>query len=106
MERLALTINTDLNPVTNCKSRVPIHLVHIRGNPGQGTLMAYIKVFSLYRTVACLSRKYAVPELVRTHAVNPITGQEIRAKIKWQDALESPLPSPTKADYRRLVENV
>lgn len=92
--------------VTNCKSRVPIHLVHIRGNPAQGTLMAYIEVFSLYRTVACLSRRYAGPELVRTHAVNPVTGQDIRAEINWHVALESPLPSPTRADYQRLVENV
>ena len=92
--------------VTNCKSRVPIHLVHLRGNPDQSTLMAYIEVFSLYRTVACLSRRYAGPELVRTHAVNPVTGQEIRAEIIWHDALESPIPSPTRADYRRLVENV
>lgn len=92
--------------IENRDTGTPIHCVHVRANPTCQTLMAYIELFGLYRMVACLSRKYTGPELTKTFAINPVTGDGVQLEINWHEDLEHPLPQPTRKVWLQYIEEV
>ena len=92
--------------VVNRTIDIPLHCVYIRGNPTENTLTAYIELFGVYRLVACLSRKYAGPKLMQTHAVNPVPGQKVEVEIRWHHELENPLSPVTNEILRQYIGEV
>ena len=92
--------------VVSRETGTPLHCVHIRANPARQTLMAYIELFGLYRIVACLSRKYTGLELTKTYAINPVTDERVQLEIKWHEALEQPMPQPTREVWQQYIQEV
>ena len=63
--------------VSNRVPGMPLHCVHITGNPSTGLLLAYVEFFGAVRKVICLSRAYRSHSMSQQYSINPITGEEI-----------------------------
>jgi hypothetical protein len=56
---------------------VPVHCVHVNGDPDSQLVRGYLEYFGVMRVVMCLSSSYSGDEFSATYSVNPVTGEEL-----------------------------
>ena len=71
----------DRDLVINRPRGKPFHCVGVKGNPGTGTILAYVEFYSLYRVVLCLSESYSGEAFTDVYAIDPVKGEEIELSI-------------------------
>ena len=67
--------------VRNRPEKTFFHCVHVRGDPQQRQILAYVEYFGCLRFVAWLSRNYEGCAFSHCYAVNPVTGKELDLDI-------------------------
>ena len=67
--------------VRNRPEKTFFHCVHVRGDPEQRQILAYMEYFGCLRFVAWLSRNYEGCAFSHRYAVNPVTGKELDLDI-------------------------
>ena len=67
--------------VRNRPEKTFFHCVHVRGDPEQRQILAYVEYFGCLRFVAWLSRNYEGCAFSHCYAVNPVTGKELDLDI-------------------------
>lgn len=67
--------------VINRPERTFFHCVHVRGDPEQRQILAYVEYFGCLRFVAWLSRNYDGSAFSHCYAVDPVTGKELDLDI-------------------------
>lgn len=56
---------------------VPIHVVHVNGDPGNSLVLGYLEYFGMIRVVMYLSSNYSGGAFSETYCIDPTTGQEL-----------------------------
>ena len=72
---------TKRNLVRNRPEKTFFHCVHVRGDPEQRQILAYVEYFGCLRFVAWLSKNYEGRAFSHCYAVNPVTGKELDLDI-------------------------
>ena len=67
--------------VRNRPEKTFFHCVHVRGDPQQRQILAYVEYFGCLRFVAWLSRNYEGCAFSHCYALNPVTGKELDLDI-------------------------
>ena len=67
--------------VRNRPEKTFFHCVHVRGEPEQRQILAYVEYFGCLRFVAWLSSNYEGRAFSHCYAVNPVTGKEMDLDI-------------------------
>ena len=67
--------------VRNRPEKTFFHCVHVRGDPQQRQILAYVEYFGCLRFVAWLSRNYEGCAFSHCYALNPVTGKELDLEI-------------------------
>ena len=67
--------------VRNRPEKTFFHCVHVRGDPEQRQILAYVEYFGCLRFIAWLSRNYEGCAFSHCYAVNPVTGKELDLDI-------------------------
>ena len=67
--------------VRNRPEKTFFHCVHVRGDPQQQQILAYVEYFGCLRFVVWLTRNYEGRAFSRCYAVNPVTGKELDLDI-------------------------
>lgn len=67
--------------IQNRPKGVPLHCISISGYPESKQLLGYVEYFGVQRMVVCLSSSYTGPTLSSTHAINPISGEELELSV-------------------------
>lgn len=65
------------DPIGNRVSGLPLHCVHVVGDPVDGKLLAYVELYGHVRRIICLSDTYSAKQFSETYAIDPIIGKEI-----------------------------
>ena len=65
------------DPIGNRVSGLPLHCVHVTGDPVDGKLLAYVELYGHVRRIICLSDRYSAKQFSETYAIDPIIGKEI-----------------------------
>ena len=68
---------SDKDLIINRPSRLPFHCVYVKGCSESSTIVGYIEIYSLWRTVLCLSESYTGSDFTHVYAVDPIRGEEL-----------------------------
>lgn len=68
--------------VANRPAGVPIHCVHVNGDPDQGLIRGYVEYFGVMRVVMCLSNSYSGSPFSTTYAIDPTKGEELDLSIE------------------------
>ena len=63
--------------IGNRVSGLPLHCVHVTGNPVDGKLLAYVELYGHVRRIICLSDTYSAKQFSETYAIDPVIGNEI-----------------------------
>lgn len=63
--------------VRNRPEKTFFHCIHVRGDPEQRQILAYMEYFGCLRFVAWLSRAYEGGAFTHCYAVDPVTGKEL-----------------------------
>ena len=71
----------DFDPIQNRPAGMPLHVVHIEGDPRGRSLTGYVELFGCIRYGVCLSTEYEGERLSRSHAINPMTGEAVDVTI-------------------------
>ncbi|MGM0784022.1 MAG: hypothetical protein ACQEUM_07905 [Pseudomonadota bacterium] len=56
---------------------VPIHVVHVNGDPDSNLIRGYVEYFGIMRVVMCLSSSYAGNAFSATYSIDPTKGKEL-----------------------------
>lgn len=67
--------------VRNRPEKTFLHCVHVRGDPEQRQILAYVEYFGCLRFVAWLSRNYEGRAFSHCYAVEPVAGKELDLDI-------------------------
>ena len=67
--------------VTDRPQNVPFHCIYVKGSQEHSTIVGYIEIYGLWRTVLCLSRTYAGEDFSHTYAIDPIKGEELDIRV-------------------------
>lgn len=60
---------------------VPIHCIHVNGDPGSKLIRGYVEYFGVMRVVMCLSNSYSGSVFSATYAIDPTTGEELNLSV-------------------------
>ena len=63
--------------VRNRPEKTFFHCIHVRGDPEQRQILAYMEYFGCLRFVALLSRVYEGGAFSHRYAIDPVTGKEL-----------------------------
>ncbi|MCW4153254.1 HNH endonuclease [Halomonas sp. 18H] len=56
---------------------VPIHIVHVNGDPYSNLIRGYVEYFGIMRVVMCLSSSYSGNPFSSTYSIDPTKGKEL-----------------------------
>ncbi|NNC23542.1 HNH endonuclease [Salinisphaera sp. USBA-960] len=56
---------------------VPIHIVHVNGDPDSNLIRGYVEYFGVMRVVMCLSSSYSGSGFSATYSIDPTKGEEL-----------------------------
>tara|TARA_R110002094_G_scaffold144418_1_gene134130 strand:+ start:196 stop:1215 length:1020 start_codon:yes stop_codon:yes gene_type:complete len=56
---------------------IPIHCVHVNGDPDSNLIRGYVEYFGVMRVVMCLSSSYSGSAFSATYSVDPTKGEEL-----------------------------
>ena len=56
---------------------VPIHIVHVNGDPDSNLIRGYVEYFGVMRVVMCLSSSYSGSAFSATYSIDPTKGEEL-----------------------------
>lgn len=56
---------------------IPIHCVHVNGDPDSNLIRGYVEYFGVMRVVMCLSSNYSGNAFSKTYAIDPTQGDEL-----------------------------
>lgn len=71
----------DSDPIIDRVPGLPLHVVHVRGDPARAELIGYVELFGFFRFGVCLSTAYTGREFTSTYAMNPMSGNEIQLNV-------------------------
>ena len=71
----------DSDPIGNRVDGMPIHVVHVQGEPDHGQLIGYVELFGCVRVVVGLSGNYEGEPIRCSYAINPVTGNTENVEI-------------------------
>lgn len=100
------------DPVKGRPAGVPIHVLHITGNPASKLLYGYVELLGLFRYFVLLSDQYSGEVVSLTHALDPTKGEEIEVSVELGTGEENLLSNlkPTlenmQAHERWIAENM
>ena len=60
---------------------VPIHCIHVNGDPESKLIRGYVEYFGVMRVVMCLSSSYSGNVFSTTYAIDPTTGEELNLSV-------------------------
>ncbi|MGP5211574.1 HNH endonuclease [Psychrobacter alimentarius] len=60
---------------------VPIHCIHVNGDPESKLIRGYVEYFGVMRVVMCLSSNYSGRAFSATYAIDPIKGEELKLSV-------------------------
>lgn len=60
--------------ILNRPAAIPLHCVHVQGDPATGLILGYVEYFGHARFVLLLSDCYSGEKFSNTYAINPLTG--------------------------------
>lgn len=60
---------------------VPIHCIHVNGDPESKLIRGYVEYFGVMRVVMCLSSNYSGRAFSATYAIDPIKGEELNLSV-------------------------
>jgi hypothetical protein len=63
--------------VPNRPDGVPIHIVHVNGDPDSNVIRGYVEYFGVMRVVMCLSSSYEGSAFSATYSIDPTEGKEL-----------------------------
>lgn len=102
----------DDDPIKNRPAGIPIHVLHVVGDPQERILYGYVELFGLFKYIFKLSDSYAGEKIEFTHALDPTKGREIDLAVELcvsRDALNANLkPTQKTADAQNkwVAENI
>lgn len=73
----------DFDPIKNRVDGMPLHVVHVQGDPTSGHLIGYVELFGCLRFGVCLSTAYKGDKLRCSYAINPMTGEEVHVQVEF-----------------------
>lgn len=56
---------------------IPIHIVHVNGDPDSSLIRGYVEYFGVMRVVMCLSSSHSGSAFSATYSIDPTTGKEL-----------------------------
>ncbi|MCZ0926114.1 HNH endonuclease [Halomonas janggokensis] len=56
---------------------VPVHIVHVNGDPDSNLIRGYVEYFGIMRVVMCLSSSYSGSAFSATYSIDPTKGEEL-----------------------------
>lgn len=56
---------------------IPIHIVHVNGDPERNLIRGYVEYFGVMRVVMCLSSSYSGSAFSTTYSIDPTKGKEL-----------------------------
>ena len=71
----------DPDPVRNRVEGMPVHVVHVQGDPNRGQLIGYVELFGCVRVIVCLSSNYGGEPIHCSYAINPRSGNTENVEI-------------------------
>ena len=71
----------DFDPISNRVDGMPIHVVHVQGDPNRRQLIGYVELFGCVRVIVCLSSRYKGEPINCSYAINPITGNTENVEV-------------------------
>lgn len=66
---------------------VPIHCIHVNGDPDSKLIRGYVEYFGVMRVVMCLSSSYSGSAFSATYAIDPVKGEELNLSVDLDLAL-------------------
>jgi len=66
---------------------IPIHCVHVNGDPDSNLIRGYVEYFGVMRVVMCLSSNYSGDAFAATYAIDPTKGEELDLYVDLDLAL-------------------
>jgi len=67
--------------VLNRPPGIPIHIVHVNGDPDSNLIRGYVEYFGVMRVVMCLSSSYTGSVFSATYSIDPIKGKELDLNV-------------------------
>lgn len=67
--------------VINRNKTTMVHCVSLKSDASKRRLWSYIEYFGLHRVIVLINDNYIGPEIDKTYAINPITGEKVDIKI-------------------------
>ena len=74
----------DFDPILSRVAGMPLHVVHVSGDPKRGQLLGYVELFGCFRFGVCLSTAYLGEAMVATYAIDPTTGEEVDVDVDFR----------------------
>lgn len=66
---------------------IPLHCVHVNGDPDKGLIRGYVEYFGVMRVVMCLSSSYSGSSFSATYSINPTHSEELDLVVDLDLAL-------------------
>lgn len=66
---------------------IPIHCIHVNGDPESKLIRGYVEYFGVMRVVMCLSSNYSGSAFSATYAIDPTKGKELNLSVDLDLAL-------------------
>lgn len=82
---------------------IPIHCVHVNGDPDSNLIRGYVEYFGVMRVVMCLSSSYSGRAFSATYSIDPTKGKELDLTVD-QDLTLSDIRKAY--DYEKWDSNV
>ena len=74
----------EFDPIKNRVDGMPLHVVHVHGDPTSGQLIGYVELFGFLRFGVCLSTVYEGDQISCSYAINPMTGEEVHVEAEFR----------------------
>lgn len=60
---------------------IPIHIIHVNGDPDSNLIRGYVEYFGVMRVVMCLSSSYSGGAFSATYSIDPTKGEELNLAV-------------------------
>lgn len=70
--------------IINRPEAIPLHCVHVKGDPVTKQILGYVEYFGIWRMIMCLSSHYEGGDFVNTYSINPIDGSHIDINVQLE----------------------
>lgn len=95
----------EADPVVVRPIGIPIHVLHVKGDPKEKVLYGYIELLGLFKYLILLSDRYTGDAIQFTHALDPTEGKEIDLAVDLRMSKEELLLNLTPTEATARAQN-